>query len=90
MPGGSVDEISILGRELKMKKSAKFQRIMTENNLRPAQLLKIGDMVSDVLYATWRAPIGWSGLIVSASWAFGPLAGCFSAQAGGIPTHCAA
>ncbi|WP_299742542.1 HAD hydrolase-like protein [uncultured Tateyamaria sp.] len=63
MPGVSVDEISILGRELKMKKSAKFQRIMTENNLRPAQLLKIGDMVSDVLYAADAgidcAAVGW-------------------------------
>ncbi|MEJ8560020.1 HAD hydrolase-like protein [Yoonia sp. GPGPB17] len=63
IPGGSVDDISILGRELKMKKSAKFQRIMTENNLRPAQLLKIGDMVSDVLYAADAgidcAAVGW-------------------------------
>lgn len=63
MPGRSVDEVSILDRDLKMKKSAKFQRIMTENNLRPAQLLKIGDMVSDVLYAADAgidcAAVGW-------------------------------
>ena len=51
MPSGSMDDISILGRELKMKKSAKFECIMTEKDLRPVQLLKIGDMVSDVLYA---------------------------------------
>ena len=31
-----------------MKKSAKFECIMTEKDLRPVQLLKIGDMVSDV------------------------------------------
>ena len=29
----------------------------------------------------WCAPIGWSGLIVSASWASGPLGRCFPAQA---------
>ncbi|NBT32264.1 MAG: capsule biosynthesis protein CapA, partial [Rhodobacteraceae bacterium] len=29
----------------------------------------------------WCAPIGWSGLIVSASWASGPLERCFPAQA---------
>ena len=63
MPIETVDEISILGRELKMKKSAKFKRIMTEKHLRPAELLKIGDMVSDVLYAADAgidcATVGW-------------------------------
>ena len=38
----------------------------------------------------WRAPIGWSGLIVSASWASGPSGRCFGAQAGDTPRHCAA
>lgn len=63
LPSGSVDKISILGRELKMKKSEKFKHIMTEKDLRPAQLLKIGDMVSDVLYAADAgidcAAVGW-------------------------------
>lgn len=38
----------------------------------------------------WRAPIGWSGLIVSASWASGPSARWFPAQADGSPMRCAA
>jgi hypothetical protein len=38
----------------------------------------------------WHAPSGWSGLIVSASWASGPLERCFPAQAGDIPVSCAA
>jgi transposase len=38
----------------------------------------------------WRAPIGWSGLIVSAWWASGPLARCFWAQADGSPMSYAA
>jgi hypothetical protein len=31
---------------------------------------------------SWRAPIGWSGLIVSASWAAGLLERCFLARVG--------
>ncbi len=38
----------------------------------------------------WRAPLGWSGLIVGASWAFGLLARCFPARTGDIPMSCAA
>ena len=38
----------------------------------------------------WHAPIGWSGLIVSASWASGPPERCFLGQAGGSPERCAA
>jgi len=34
-----------------------------------------------VAMEAWCAPIGWSGLIVSASWASGPLERCFPAQA---------
>lgn len=37
----------------------------------------------------WCAPIGWSGLIVSASSACGPLERCFPARADDIPGHCA-
>ena len=47
-------------------------------------------MLPDVqALAAWCAPIGWSGLIVSASWALGPLARCFPARVGGIPARCA-
>jgi hypothetical protein len=35
--------------------------------------------------ANWRAPIGWSGLIVSASWAFGPSERRFPVQADDSP-----
>ena len=38
----------------------------------------------------WRAPIGWSGLIVSASSAFGPSERCFPARADDIPKRYAA
>jgi len=38
----------------------------------------------------WSAPPEWSGLIVSAWWASGPLGRCFRAQAGGRPESCAA
>ena len=38
----------------------------------------------------WHAPIGWSGLIVSASQASGPSGRCFLAQVGGSPMRCAA
>ncbi len=38
----------------------------------------------------WRAPIRWSGLIVSASWASGPSGQCFPARAGGSPERYAA
>ena len=43
-----------------------------------------------LLYAGWHAPIGWSGLIVSASSASGPLARCFRARADDSPMSCAA
>ena len=39
---------------------------------------------------SWRAPIRWSGLIVSASWASGPSGQCFPARAGGSPERYAA
>ena len=38
----------------------------------------------------WRAPIGWSGLIVSALWASGPFERCFRERVDGSPTSCAA
>ena len=38
----------------------------------------------------WRAPIGWSGLIVSASSVSGPLARCFPARADDSPRSCGA
>lgn len=38
----------------------------------------------------WHAPIGWSGLNVSASWASGLSGRCFPALAGDIPMRCAA
>ncbi|WP_290558157.1 site-specific integrase [Aestuariivita sp.] len=38
----------------------------------------------------WRAPMGWCGLIVSASWALGPWERHFPARAGGSPMRCAA
>ena len=37
----------------------------------------------------WRAPIGWSNLIVSALWAFGPLELCFRVPVVGNPMRCA-
>ena len=38
----------------------------------------------------WRAPIVWSGLIVSASWAFGPLERYFLVLVADSPRRCAA
>ena len=38
----------------------------------------------------WRAPIGWSVVIVSASLVSGPLERCFPALAVDIPVRCAA
>lgn len=38
----------------------------------------------------WRAPIGWSGLIVSASWASGPSERCFPVPVDDSPMRCAA
>ena len=38
----------------------------------------------------WRAPIRWSGLNVSASWASGLSGQCFLALAADIPMRCAA
>ena len=46
--------------------------------------------VSTFALGAWRAPIGWSGLIVSASLVSGPSARCFPARAGGSPKRCAA
>ena len=47
--------------------------------------------LDDCLYAFyWRAPIGWSGLIVSALWASGLSGRCFPAQVDDIPMRCAA
>ena len=40
--------------------------------------------------SVWSAPIGWSGLIVSASWASGPLGRCFPARADDSPMNYAA
>ena len=38
----------------------------------------------------WRAPIGWSGLNVSALSAFGPSERCFPVQADDSPMNCVA
>lgn len=42
------------------------------------------------LFSAWRAPIGWSGLIVSASWASGPSERCFPVPVDDSPMRCAA
>ena len=39
---------------------------------------------------TWRVPIGWFGLNVSALSAFGPSERCFPVQADDSPMNCAA
>jgi hypothetical protein len=44
----------------------------------------------DAFERGWRAPIGWSGLKVSASWASGLSGRCFPALVGDIPMRCAA
>ena len=51
---------------------------------------EVGELVLWPFVALWPAPIGWSGLIVSASSVSGPSARCFLAQAGDIPRRCAA
>ena len=38
----------------------------------------------------WHAPMGWSGLGVRASWAFGPSERWFRARAACIPGRCVA
>ena len=47
-------------------------------------------LISTLFEGYWRAPIGWSDLIVSASWASGPLERCFPARVVDSPMHCAA
>lgn len=63
IPNRLMENISILGRELKMKKSDKFREIMLTKNVNSTDILKVGDMVSDVLYATDAgidcAVVGW-------------------------------
>ena len=50
----------------------------------------VRDDYSVTLEDNWRAPIGWSGLIVSASLVSGPLERCFRARVGGSPERYAA
>jgi phosphoglycolate phosphatase len=45
------DQIDIYGRELMMKKSDKFQLIVEKYGIEKRALVKVGDMVSDILYA---------------------------------------
>lgn len=72
---GAVEKISILGRELRMKKSEKFRRIVSDKVIKSSELLKIGDMVSDVLYASDAgidcAVVGWGYHPLSYLRAFG-------------------
>lgn len=48
------------------------------------------DRALDWFGKDWPAPIGGSGLIVSASSAFGPLARCFPGRSDGSRERCAA
>uniref|UniRef100_UPI0040402693 TniQ family protein n=1 Tax=Thioclava sp. GXIMD2076 TaxID=3131931 RepID=UPI0040402693 len=43
------------------------------------------DPASLLAWTPWSAPLEWSGLKVSASWAFGLLARCFLVLVGDIP-----
>ena len=51
-------------------------------------VLSVGVNGATVSQVAWRAPIGWSGLIVSALSASGPSERCFRAQAGDTPMRC--
>jgi phosphoglycolate phosphatase-like HAD superfamily hydrolase len=63
MDSAEVNRVSIMGRELKMKKSLKFKEILKETCGEKTRLVKIGDMVSDILYANDVgidcAVVGW-------------------------------
>ena len=58
--------------------------------LRGAPLFPADEPKCVGLLAGWRAPIGWSGLIVSASLVSGPSARCFWVLADDSPKRCAA
>jgi CRISPR-associated endonuclease/helicase Cas3 len=64
--------------------------LMTATLGHEARSRLLGDTLEGNAAYPWRAPIGWSGLIVSAWSACGPLVRCFLARAAGIPRRCAA
>ena len=59
IPKVEIDKFPIYGRELNLKKSKKFELISAKENLNKKNILKIGDMVSDILYAReYGIPVG--------------------------------
>ncbi len=72
---GSV-EVQVFGRELHLPKSEKFRRMAKDNDIALDAVVKIGDMVSDILYARdagismWA--VGWGYHPLSYLAAFGP------------------
>jgi len=64
--------------------------------LRPGDVVILDNLpahrstVASYILKDWRAPIGWSGLIVSASWASGPSGLWFPARVVDSPMRCAA
>jgi phosphoglycolate phosphatase-like HAD superfamily hydrolase len=61
-------EVFVLGRELSMPKSAKFKLLAEEQGQSLADVVKVGDMVSDILYAR-EAPV----TIWSVGWGYHPI-----------------
>ncbi len=65
----------------------------TRGTPKAIDLADIRSRISDMcifVNSCWRAPIVWSGLIVSASWAFGPLERYFLVLVADSPRRCAA
>ena len=61
-----------------------------QEDLERIKLRRLERRAKELDDALWCAPIWWSGLIVIASLASGPLERCFRAQADDSPKHCAA
>lgn len=61
-------EVQVFGRELQLPKSQKFRAIATTNGVALDRIIKIGDMVSDILYAR-DAGIG----IWAVGWGYHPM-----------------
>lgn len=60
--------VQILGRELSLRKSEKFRKIAQDNCIEIRNIVKVGDMVSDIIYARETGIAVWS-----VGWGYHPL-----------------
>lgn len=87
-PGLRAKDPAAMRKNLRARDEAHFDKLEAMRERTPRGRTKW--QLSSVKMLMWSAPIGWSGLIVSASLASGPLARCFRVRADDSPTSCAA